>query len=423
MEQLINYIVVNVADQILTEGIIKNTKFDVIIQSGCALTDKRIAELADDTGDNISQRNPSYSELTALYWVWKNQKSKYVGWRHYRRMLAISDDELEQCMAEGIDVIMPEPMELSEDIAQQYIEATTADTWFTMLQVLQKRHPDYYRAAQVTFKRNLFFPFCMGIWSWKYFDEYCNWLFPILDEVYEMIGEKQDVYINRYIAFLAERLHSLYFIVNGSKLKYIIVKYTLFEAKDAITDNLDNVAKAEVLEVTEKLVQANQANKAYFFATDFLVNHEQESYTDLLVMCKILYVNWKELSYTEMTLCHYCKERQGLFLHYNNIVNWLKVLVMGDCSQEEEIFDYFQKTNLSVWALEHIVNLEIEDKKSAFLHLVILYIKHKKMDSAMFFTIKLKNLEMLDRDTLYKLCFELYNVGETITANNFLMIF
>ena len=42
------------------------------IQVGAALTDKRVADITDDTGDNISLLNVNYSELTGLYWVWKN---------------------------------------------------------------------------------------------------------------------------------------------------------------------------------------------------------------------------------------------------------------------------------------------------------------------------------------------------------------
>ena len=44
----------------------------------------------DDTGDNISEKNPYYSELTALYWAWKNLRDvEYIGLCHYRRLFGV----------------------------------------------------------------------------------------------------------------------------------------------------------------------------------------------------------------------------------------------------------------------------------------------------------------------------------------------
>jgi hypothetical protein len=44
----------------------------------------------DDTGDNISDKNSNYAELTAQYWVWKNydlSEVDYVWFCHYRRYM------------------------------------------------------------------------------------------------------------------------------------------------------------------------------------------------------------------------------------------------------------------------------------------------------------------------------------------------
>ncbi len=45
--------------------------------------------LGDDTGENISEKNTRYSELTAHYWAWKNYElldsPDYIGFVHYRR--------------------------------------------------------------------------------------------------------------------------------------------------------------------------------------------------------------------------------------------------------------------------------------------------------------------------------------------------
>ena len=48
-------------------------------------TQKLSEYVGDDTGDNISDKNPFFCELTGLYWLWKNTDSEYVGMVHYRR--------------------------------------------------------------------------------------------------------------------------------------------------------------------------------------------------------------------------------------------------------------------------------------------------------------------------------------------------
>ena len=51
-------------------------------------SDLDLGYVKDNTGDNISDKNPHYSELTGLYWAWKHISSRYVGLVHYRRYFA-----------------------------------------------------------------------------------------------------------------------------------------------------------------------------------------------------------------------------------------------------------------------------------------------------------------------------------------------
>ena len=57
-----------------------------------AVYDKRenIDMVGDDTGDNISEKRESFSELTVMYWAWKNVEADYYGLCHYRRYLSFA---------------------------------------------------------------------------------------------------------------------------------------------------------------------------------------------------------------------------------------------------------------------------------------------------------------------------------------------
>ena len=44
--------------------------------------------IGDDTGENISERNANFCELTGLYWAAHNIDADYIGIVHYRRYFA-----------------------------------------------------------------------------------------------------------------------------------------------------------------------------------------------------------------------------------------------------------------------------------------------------------------------------------------------
>ena len=86
--------------------------YEKIIQVGAALTDKRVSEnvLVDCEGDNISDRNQQYCELTGIYWLWKHANDDYIGLAHYRRHFELPDDWISKLISNDVDVVLPVPL-------------------------------------------------------------------------------------------------------------------------------------------------------------------------------------------------------------------------------------------------------------------------------------------------------------------------
>ena len=56
-----------------------------------AFKNKDIGIEKDNIGNNISVKNDNYSELTGLYWIWKNSDADIKGLFHYRRYLKLNE--------------------------------------------------------------------------------------------------------------------------------------------------------------------------------------------------------------------------------------------------------------------------------------------------------------------------------------------
>ncbi len=74
---------------------------------GAAISNFDLPYQRDDEGENISDKNRYYSELTGLYWAYKNLKSDYIGLCHYHRYF-----DLKNIVIEDYDIILPKKKEL-----------------------------------------------------------------------------------------------------------------------------------------------------------------------------------------------------------------------------------------------------------------------------------------------------------------------
>ena len=61
-----------------------DTNMYLPIHVGCE-GKKNLGFQGDNSGENISNLNSYYCELTGLFWAWKNLDCEYLGLVHYRR--------------------------------------------------------------------------------------------------------------------------------------------------------------------------------------------------------------------------------------------------------------------------------------------------------------------------------------------------
>lgn len=198
------------------------------IQVGSALCQERVADILDCEGDNISQKNVNYSELTALYWMWKNklEKSaaddgKYYGLAHYRRMLDVSEADIARLIENDIDAVLPYPMPYEPNIHAHHERYLKEIDWNALLQAMEELQPEYAKAFPEILGQEYMFNYNIVLAKKDVLRDYCRWLFPILERTEELSVPKGCDRADRYIGYMGETLTTLYFIMNKEKLKIV----------------------------------------------------------------------------------------------------------------------------------------------------------------------------------------------------------
>lgn len=156
----------------------------------------------DDEGENISDLNPYFCELTGLYWAWKNLKSDYIGLAHYRRHFSYHPHEKNNLWnvilkKSEIDVDLGKIKVFVPSKRQYYIETLYSHYAHThhifqldeTRKIIAEQCPEYLGSFDIAVKRRWGYMFNMMIMEWGLFNDYCSWLFPILFELKKRLGE------------------------------------------------------------------------------------------------------------------------------------------------------------------------------------------------------------------------------------------
>lgn len=189
----------------------------------------------DNTGDNISEKNKTYCELTAIYWAWKNldlSEIDYVGVTHYRRHFTIiknaktldkvlTKNELDLLYKKyGNDVVFTTPAKkYMESIEKHYIhslkgyEEIHARDIKQLRATIHKLSPSYDSFTEKVLRGKSAHMLNMFIMSREKFNAYCEWLFPIIDTVVKISKDREDQ--TRYAGALSEFCLDIWLQKNG----------------------------------------------------------------------------------------------------------------------------------------------------------------------------------------------------------------
>lgn len=188
------------------------------IQVGAHFTDQRIAAVTDDD-TAISDQNPLYGELTATWWIWKNDRHFVKGLYHYRRTLDIGEKDLQRLSDGEYDVLLPVPFICRPDASAQYGRYVHPDDFQIMADVLKEKFPEDYSFAMENLKGELLYNYNILIARAETFGAYAEWLFDILSEVTRRCENEKRNRLPRYIGRLGEILTSIYFLSDQRNFK------------------------------------------------------------------------------------------------------------------------------------------------------------------------------------------------------------
>ena len=243
--------------------------------------------IGDDTGDNISSKNASYNELTALYWAWKNYDKlgnpDYIGLMHYRRHLIFNPDDksivknINKIKDDYFDVIQYTKEHLEtlltrydfiynrghvSSVYEQYKNHHRIEDLDLAIKILKRKYPSYSATANKYMKKSYGCFANMFILPKKEFFKYCEFIFSIISE----FESKVDL-TNRRL-FISERLTGIFIEKLSKKMKALPLSSTFICEK--LVCHLASIYNPEETYQTSVLMNSIIRNNTY---SDILINY------------------------------------------------------------------------------------------------------------------------------------------------------
>lgn len=214
--------------------------------------------IGDDSGEHISGKNKYYSELTGIYWIWKNNTSNVVGSCHYRRYFTdkkepilyrlkrllyypaglwkkrfgliytknykrwepnILSVKMANTYLKEYGAILPTRRILKYSVEEHYKRYHNCEDLELLRKILTADYPEYINAFNAVLEGNRLFANNMFIFPKEKFDALMTWLFDILFQFENEINlDDYKNYQERIFGFLSERLITVW--VEHHQLSY-----------------------------------------------------------------------------------------------------------------------------------------------------------------------------------------------------------
>lgn len=177
--------------------------------------------LRDDSGENISNLNASFCELTGLYWAWKNLEANYIGLVHYRRHFSIKGKkgfeniltykELEPYLNK-INVFVPNKRKYYiETLYSHYTHTHYSCQLDETRKIILEKYPQYIKSYDTVLNRTYGYMFNMMIMKKDWLNDYCQWLFDILFELKKrFFMQGLSDFQNRYYGRISEIIFNVW---------------------------------------------------------------------------------------------------------------------------------------------------------------------------------------------------------------------
>lgn len=226
------------------ESILPTNDIFLPIQVGRKIAEIKLDMQGDDEGENISEKNPNYCELTAHYWAWKNLKNiDYIGLCHYRRYFDFNKSSFISKVEKKIsqsdllnidfnkdhilknfknyDIILSKGITYPYNLKTNYCYEHIIDDFKIMENVIKTKFPDYYKSFKIVFNGNKLSHYNMFITNSYIFNDYSKWIFNVLFEIEKSVKISEYPFQRRVFGYMSERLLMVFCYHHQLKIKYL----------------------------------------------------------------------------------------------------------------------------------------------------------------------------------------------------------